>query len=122
VALAPVVIGFFEFTFMRVRDDAPMEELAQLFDEYLFADDEHRFARAVFEGSVQVGRAMVREEALPPEPPTEVLAFERATPSSPTRPPSRCHSAPAAPTPGCSAGPATPRCAPASASTARPRP
>ncbi len=79
VALAPVVIGFFEFTFMRVRDDAPMAELAQLFDEYLFADDENRFSRAVFEGSVQVGRAMVREEALPPEPPTEVLAFERAT-------------------------------------------
>jgi NAD-dependent dihydropyrimidine dehydrogenase PreA subunit len=79
VALAPVVIGFFEFTFMRVREDAPIEELARLFDEYLFADDEHRFARSVFEGSVQVGRTMVREEALPERPPTEVLAWERAT-------------------------------------------
>lgn len=79
VALAPVVIGFFEFTFMRVRDEAPMEELARLFDEYLFADDEDRFARAVFAGSVQVGRSLVREEALPSRPPTEVLAWERAT-------------------------------------------
>jgi NAD-dependent dihydropyrimidine dehydrogenase PreA subunit len=79
VALAPVVIGFFEFTFMRVRDDAPIEELARLFDEYLFADEEHRFAHSVFEGSVQVGRTMVREEALPARPPTEVLAWERAT-------------------------------------------
>ncbi len=79
VALAPVVIGFFEFTFMRVSDDAPMDELAELFDDYLFTDDEHRFAHAVFAGSVQVGRAMVREEALPSEPPTEVLAWERAT-------------------------------------------
>jgi len=79
VALAPVVIGFFEFTFMRVRDDAPMEELAELFDEYLFTDDEDRFAHAVFAGSVQVGRALVREEALPAQPPTEVLAWERAT-------------------------------------------
>ena len=79
VALAPVVIGFFEFTFMRVRDEAPIEELAELFDTYLFEEDDHAFARSVFEGSVQVGRAMVREEALPAEPPTEVLDWERAT-------------------------------------------
>jgi NAD-dependent dihydropyrimidine dehydrogenase PreA subunit len=79
VALAPVVIGFFEFTFMRVRDDAPMEELAHLFDHYLFTDAEHTFAHAVFRGSVQIGRSMVREEALPEHPPTEVLDWERAT-------------------------------------------
>jgi NAD-dependent dihydropyrimidine dehydrogenase PreA subunit len=79
VALAPVVIGFFEFTFMRVRDDAPMVELARLFDDYLFADPDHTFAHAVFRGSVQVGRSMVREETLPDEPPTEVLDWERAT-------------------------------------------
>lgn len=79
VALAPVVIGFFEFTFMRVGDDAPSQELAALFDEYLFSDDEDRFAHAVFAGSVQVGRSLVREEALPSAPPTEVLAWERAT-------------------------------------------
>jgi hypothetical protein len=30
-ALAPVVIGFFEFTFMRARPGYPMAELAQLF-------------------------------------------------------------------------------------------
>ena len=79
VALAPVVIGFFEFTFMRVRDGAPIEELAELFDEYLFEDEDDRFAHSVFRGSVQVGRAMVREEALPRQPPTEVLDWERAT-------------------------------------------
>jgi NAD-dependent dihydropyrimidine dehydrogenase PreA subunit len=79
VALAPVVIGFFEFTFMRVREDAPMEELAHLFDDYLFTDAEHTFAHAVFRGSVQIGRSMVREEALPEVPPTEVLDWERAT-------------------------------------------
>ena len=79
VALAPVVIGFFEFTFMRVRDDAPMAELARLFDEYLFTDPEHTFAHAVFRGSVQLGRSLVREEALPEQPPTEVLQWERAS-------------------------------------------
>ncbi|MGH9275025.1 MAG: 4Fe-4S ferredoxin, partial [Acidimicrobiales bacterium] len=34
VSLAPVVIGFYEYTFMRVREDAPMEELAHLFEQY----------------------------------------------------------------------------------------
>ncbi len=79
VALAPVVIGFFEFTFMRARDDAPMEELAALFDTYLFGEEGYPFAHSVFEGNVQVGRALVREEALPDRPPTEVLDWERAT-------------------------------------------
>ena len=79
VSLAPVVIGFFEFTFMRVREDAPMDELARLFDEYLFTDPDHALGHAVFRGSVQIGRSMVREEALPEHPPTEVLDWERAT-------------------------------------------
>jgi Pyruvate/2-oxoacid:ferredoxin oxidoreductase delta subunit len=79
VSLAPVVIGFFEFTFMRVRDDAPMEELASLFHTYLFDDPDHTFVHAVFRGSVQIGRSLVREEALPDRPPSEVLDWERAT-------------------------------------------
>jgi NAD-dependent dihydropyrimidine dehydrogenase PreA subunit len=79
VMLAPVVIGFYEFTFMRVRDDAPMTELARLFDEYLHGDPEHTFAHAVFRGSVQIGRSLVREETLPDPLPTEVLDWERAT-------------------------------------------
>ncbi|MDQ1257289.1 MAG: hypothetical protein QG656_1892, partial [Candidatus Hydrogenedentes bacterium] len=33
--LAPVVIGFFEFTFMRAHDDLPMVELSRLFEEYM---------------------------------------------------------------------------------------
>jgi len=78
VALAPVVIGFFEFTFMRVREDAPMQQLAELFDQYLFADD-GTFAHAVFRGSTQIGRSLVREESLPELPGAEVLDWERAT-------------------------------------------
>ncbi len=77
VALAPVVIGFFEFTFMRVREDAPMEELAHLFHHYMYDDDS--FARSVFAGSTQIGRSLVREEALPEQPSVEVLDWERAT-------------------------------------------
>lgn len=77
VALAPVVIGFFEFTFMRVRPDAPMHELSELFEQYMFENE--AFARAVFAGQNQIGRALVREEALPDGDHTEVLDWERAS-------------------------------------------
>jgi ferredoxin/cell division protein FtsL len=76
-SLAPVVIGFFEFTFMRTRDDLPMAELAHLFDRYMGEDD--RFARTVFAGQTQLGRSLVREESLPEDNHTEILDWERAT-------------------------------------------
>jgi formate hydrogenlyase subunit 6/NADH:ubiquinone oxidoreductase subunit I len=77
VTLAPVVIGFFEFTFMRVREDFPMAELSRLFEQYMFEDE--NFAHAVFAGNTQIGRSLVREEALPQDDYTEVLDYERAT-------------------------------------------
>ena len=76
-ALPPVVIGFFEYTFMRARDDAPMAEIARLFDQYMIEDD--RFSRAVFQKQTQIGRSMVREEALPIGDHVEVLDWERAS-------------------------------------------
>ncbi len=75
--LSPVVIGFFEFTFMRARDNLPMEELARLFEQYMEEDD--RFARSVFQGQTQLGRTLVHEEALPEEDHTEILSWERAS-------------------------------------------
>ena len=77
VSLAPVVIGFFELTFMRAGDDLPRAELARLFEEYFFEGD-GAFAEAVFGGHTQVGRSLVRETALPKDA-TEVLDHERAT-------------------------------------------
>ena len=38
-ALPPVVIGFFEFTFMRARDDLNMVELSALFETYMTEGD-----------------------------------------------------------------------------------
>ncbi len=75
--LPPVVIGFFEFTFMRARPDIPQKELARLFDKYMREDD--RFSRSVFQGQTQVGRTLVREEALPKEDHTEILDWERTS-------------------------------------------
>jgi NAD-dependent dihydropyrimidine dehydrogenase PreA subunit len=77
VSLAPVIIGFFELTFMRAGDDLPRAELARLFEEYFFEGD-GAFARAVFGGDTQIGRSLVRETALPRDA-TEVLDHERAT-------------------------------------------
>ena len=76
-ALPPVVIGLFEFTFMRTRDDVPMAELARLFEEYFYGDD--RFWRSLFKGQTQRFRSFVREEALPEENHIEVLDWERAS-------------------------------------------
>jgi len=76
-ALPPVVIGFFEYTFMRSRGDAPMAEIARLFDQYMIEDD--RFSRAVFQKQTQIGRSMVREESLPQGDHIEILDWERAS-------------------------------------------
>jgi len=75
--LPPVVVGFFEFLFMRTRDELPMKELAALFDAYMYEDN--RFADSVFAGQTQVGRALTREEALADQDFTEILDWERAT-------------------------------------------
>jgi len=76
-ALAPFIFGFFEFTFMRVRDDIPLAELARLFDLYMH--DDERPGRSAFQGQMQAGRALVHEEALPEGDHTEVLDWERAS-------------------------------------------
>lgn len=77
VCLAPVVIGFFEFTFMRTRDELPMAELARLFDQYMTEDS--RMQTAVFGKRTQIGRSLVREQALPRDDHTEILDWERAS-------------------------------------------
>jgi ferredoxin len=75
--LPPVVIGFFEYTFMRAREDVQMKELAELFDTYMHENDD--FARSVFQKTTQIGRALVHEEHLPQDTHTEILDYERAT-------------------------------------------
>src|SRR5512136_3506155 len=46
LSLAPVVIGFFEYTFMRADEKLPLKELAKLFDAYMHGEE--RFALSVF--------------------------------------------------------------------------
>ena len=76
-ALPPLVIGLFEYTFMRTGEDFPIAEAARLFDQYMTEND--RFFRSVYQGKTQLGRALVREESLPEGDHVEVLDWERAS-------------------------------------------
>lgn len=75
--LPPVVIGLFEFFFMRAGDSLPSSELARLFEKYFF--EEKDFARSFHAGQTKILREMVREEALPDTVSTEVYDWERAS-------------------------------------------
>ena len=75
--LSPTLLGFFEFAFMRVRDDIPQKELARYMVEY--AHEQPDLARSVLAGKVQPGRTLVHEGTVDPEEETQILDYERAT-------------------------------------------
>ncbi len=75
--LAPTVVGFFEFSMMRVRDDINQKELAKLFHKYLYED--FTFAKQAFQKKTQFGRTLVHETALNEGDYSEILSFEKAT-------------------------------------------
>jgi len=65
--LMPGLIGFFEFTFMKQRQDLPFKELAQLMHEYLFEDPQKRMGHEMFGSTTQLTRALAYEEHVPVE-------------------------------------------------------
>jgi ferredoxin len=75
--LPPVVLGLFEFIFMRVRPDMPMKELARFFEKYFYENE--NFAHSLYQGQTQLLRSFVREEAIPESDHTEVIDWERAS-------------------------------------------
>ncbi|NOZ85785.1 MAG: 4Fe-4S dicluster domain-containing protein [Deltaproteobacteria bacterium] len=76
-ALAPTIVGIFEFSMMRVRTDLDQKKLAGLMRHYLLEEED-------FTGSFEPGaetspfRTLVHEESLP-ENYAEILDWERAT-------------------------------------------
>jgi len=78
VTLPPVVIGFFEFVFMRARPDIPMKELSLLFEQY-FTENNGALAKSFWQGRTQLARTFVDEEAIPENDHSEILDWERAT-------------------------------------------
>ncbi|KJR97374.1 MAG: (Fe-S)-binding protein [Peptococcaceae bacterium BRH_c4a] len=74
--LAPMVVGFFEYTFMRVNKDVNLKELAELFEKYFKSDG----VGEEFSGTdTKMMRALVYESLIPVAVETEVLDHERAS-------------------------------------------
>lgn len=74
--LSPLVIGFFEYTFMRVTDKLPMKELAELFEAY------HREPGVVeefFGAPTKFFQTWLYESLIPEEVESEVLTYEKAS-------------------------------------------
>ncbi len=74
--LMPGLIGFFEFTFMKQRQDLPVQELAQLMHEYLFEDPDNLMGHEFFDSTTQLTRALTYEEHIPVE--SVVTTYESA--------------------------------------------
>jgi ferredoxin len=78
--LPPPMIGFFEFSLMRLRGDIDQKALSELFHQYVHESDD--FLKSLFmTGETQVGRIFVHEPAIP-EPAAVtlcILPYERAT-------------------------------------------
>ena len=73
--LAPPVVGFFEFSMMRLADHLPKAKLAKAFDAYW---RDPSFLEEVSHGDTVIGRALVHESALFDDLLSEVLDWERA--------------------------------------------
>ncbi len=74
--LLPGLIGFFELTFMKRRQDLPVEELAQLMHDYLFADPDDAMAREFYGSATPLTRSLAYEEHIPVE--SRVETYEQA--------------------------------------------
>lgn len=74
--LMPGLIGFFEFTFMKQRQDLPVAELAQLMEEYLFDDPDKKMGKEFFASKTPLTRSLVYEEHIPVS--SQVATYESA--------------------------------------------
>lgn len=77
--LNPPMIGFFEFTMMRVRNNIDQKKVANLMWEYFREDPDLAFLRMIGKGETFLARPLVHEDALTPEVYSEVLDWEKAT-------------------------------------------
>jgi ferredoxin len=74
--LMPGLIGFFEFSFMKQRQDLPVKELAQLMSEYLFGDPDQQMGREFFGSKTPLTRTLPYEEHIPVS--SQVATYESA--------------------------------------------
>ena len=75
--VSPTMVGFFEFTMMRVREDIDQKHMAELIHRYVLEEPDF-FAQFRKSAETSVFRALVHEETLP-DSYTEVLDWERVS-------------------------------------------
>jgi ferredoxin len=75
--LAPPIVGFFEFSMMRLDDGLPKARLARAYEAYVVADTE--FLEEVSGAATVVGRTLVHETTAVEDVVPEVLDWERAS-------------------------------------------
>ena len=75
-ALPPTLVGLFEFSMMRIREDFDQKKLAELYHRYLVEEPQY-FSRIAGNETTPF-RTLVHEETLPADY-SEILDFERAT-------------------------------------------
>ncbi len=74
--LAPMLVGFFEYTFMRTGDRVNLKELAELFETYFHSDGVTAEIAGI---DTKVMRNLVYESVIPVAVETEVLDYEKAS-------------------------------------------
>lgn len=76
-ALAPPVVGFIEFSMMRLQDGLPKARLARDYESYLYGDP--AFVEEISQAETGIGRTLVHESVLLADLVPEVLDWERAS-------------------------------------------
>ncbi len=74
--LNPTIVGFFEFSMMRVREDMDQKHLAELYHRYILEEPDFVSSWKTASAETTPFRTLIHEEALP-ENYTEVLDWER---------------------------------------------
>lgn len=74
--LSPLVVGFFEYTFMRSKSQLPLAELAELFELY---HHEPGVVEEFFGAETKIFQTWAYEGLMPGDVETEVLDYEKAS-------------------------------------------
>jgi ferredoxin len=76
--LPPPMVGFFEFSLMRTRDDIDQKLLSELYFQYLNVEED--FIKDLFLGTTtRFGKAFVYESVLSKNNEVEIMDFDRAS-------------------------------------------
>jgi ferredoxin len=74
--LMPGLIGFFEFSFMKLRDDIPQTEVARLMEEYFHTQPQGGMAKEFFASKTPLTRSLVYDDQIPVD--SSVTSYENA--------------------------------------------